>query len=87
MNLLLDLILKLYLILKNADVHELVTGGVQAKINQENMMKIPVTIPPKNILGNLKEQMSPVFHAIYLKQQENNKLTELQSLLLAKMGQ
>ena len=77
----------LYLILKNADVHELVTGGVQAKINQENMMKIPVTIPPKNILGNLKEQMSPVFHAIYLKQQENNKLTELQSLLLAKMGQ
>ena len=76
----------LYLIFKNADVHELVTGGVQAKINQENMMKIPVTIPPQHVLEGIKEQECPVFHAIYLKQQENKKLTELQSLLLAKMG-
>ena len=77
----------LYLILENADVHELVTGGVQAKINQENMMKIPVTIPPQHVLESIKKQECPVFHAIYLKQQENIKLTELQSLLLAKMGQ
>ena len=76
----------LYLILENADVHELVTGGVQAKINQENMMKIPVTIPPQHVLESIKKQECPVFHAIYLKQQENIKLTELQSLLLAKMG-
>ena len=76
----------LYLILSKAVVHELVTGGVQAKINQENMMKIPVTIPTQDILENTKEQVSPVFRVIYLKQQENTKLTLLQSLLLAKMG-
>ncbi len=77
----------LYLILVNADVHELVTGGVQAKINQENMMKIPVTIPTQQVLECIKKQEGPIFHAIYLKQQENVKLTELQSLLLVKMGQ
>ncbi len=76
----------LYLILKNADVHELVTGGVQAKINQENMMKIPVTIPPQQELENIKKRECPVFHAIYLKQLENIKLTELQSVLLSKIG-
>jgi len=77
----------LYLMLSKADVHELVTGGVQAKINQENLMKIPVTIPQQGILENAKEQVASIFREIYIKQQENEKLTELQSLLLAKMGQ
>ncbi len=76
----------IYLILKNADVHELVTGGVQAKINQENMMKIPVTIPLQEVLANSKGQVSPVFKTLFLQQKENSKLTELLSLLLAKMG-
>ena len=76
----------LFLILRNADVHELVTGGVQAKINQENMMKIPAIIPPQDKLEKIKKQISPVFQVLYLRQQENSKLTELQSLLLARMG-
>ena len=77
----------LYLMLSKADVHELVTGGVQAKINQENLMKIPVTIPQQGILESAKGQVASIFRYIYIKQQENEKLTELQSLLLAKMGQ
>ena len=77
----------LYLMLSKADVHELVTGGVQAKINQENLMKIPVTIPQQGILENAKGQVASIFRYIYIKQQENEKLTELQSLLLAKMEQ
>lgn len=76
----------LFLILRNADVHELVTGGVQAKINQENMMKIPAIIPSQDKLEKIKKQISPVFQVLYLRQQENLKLTELQSLLLARMG-
>ena len=76
----------LYLMLSKADVHELVTGGVQAKINQENLMKIPVTIPQQGILESAKGQVASIFRYIYIKQQENEKLTELQSLLLAKMG-
>ncbi|MEE3484708.1 MAG: restriction endonuclease subunit S [Bacteroidales bacterium] len=77
----------LYLMLSKADVHELVTGGVQAKINQENLMKIPVTIPQQGILESAKEHVASIFREIYIKQQENEKLTELQSLFLAKMGQ
>ena len=35
----------------------------------------------------LNEMMHPIFDIYILKKQENLKLTELQSLLLAKMGQ
>lgn len=62
------------------------TGGVQAKINQENMMKIPVIIPTQEVLALVREQLEPVFDTLYIKQKESSKLTELQSLLLAKMG-
>ena len=62
----------LYLMLSKADVHELVTGGVQAKINQENLMKIPVTIPQQGILENAKGQVASIFREIYIKQQESH---------------
>ena len=76
----------LYLLLRSANVREIVTGGVQAKINQENMMKIPVIIPPQEVLALIREQLEPVFDTLYIKQKETSKLIELQSLLLAKMG-
>ena len=76
----------LYLVLKQTKVNEYITGGVQAKINQENMMSIPVLIPLKNNLHEITERVRPLFHQLSIKKQENNKLTELQSLLLAKMG-
>lgn len=76
----------LYLILKHSKVNEYVTGGVQAKINQENMMSIPVLIPTSGIVSEIKTYLSPIFDSILIRKQENEKLTELQSLLLAKMN-
>lgn len=76
----------LYLILKHSKVNEYVTGGVQAKINQENMMKIPVLIPPKNIITELMLDIRSLFDSIIIQKRENEKLKELQSLLLARMG-
>jgi len=76
----------LYLILKHSKVNEYVTGGVQAKINQENMMSISVLIPTSGIVSEIKTYLSPIFDSIQIGKQENEKLTELQSLLLAKMG-
>ena len=76
----------LYLVLKQTKVNEYITGGVQAKINQENMMSIPVLIPLKNNLHEITERVKPLFHQLSIKKYENSKLTELQSLLLAKMG-
>lgn len=76
----------LYIVLKQTKVNEYITGGVQAKINKDNMMSIPVLIPLKNNLHEITERVRPLFHQLSIKKQENNKLTELQSLLLAKMG-
>ena len=77
----------LYLILKQTKVNEYVTGGVQAKINQENMMSIPVLIPTVNIVSEMKTNLHPIFDSIQISKRETEILTELQSLLLAKMGQ
>ena len=56
-------------------------------IKREDLENTKIAIPNINTMRKMDEQMSPIFHAKYLKQQENTKLTELQSLLLAKMGQ
>lgn len=76
----------LYLILKNTQINEYVTGGVQAKINQENMMSIPVLIPTQKELEVITKNIQPIFQLFLTKHKENEKLTKLQSLLLAKMG-
>lgn len=76
----------LYLILKQTKVNEYITGGVQAKINQENMMSIPVIIPSSEVVMGITEALRPIFGMLQIKKQENLKLTELQSLLLARMG-
>ena len=56
-------------------------------IKREDLGNAKVVIPSTDVMRKIDEQMSPIFRAKYLKQQENSKLTELQSLLLAKMGQ
>ncbi|MBR6893907.1 MAG: restriction endonuclease subunit S [Bacteroidaceae bacterium] len=76
----------LYLFLKQTNVKDIVTGGVQAKINQENMMSIPAIIPPHDLIKELRGMENPIFREIHLRKQENSKLSQLQSLLLAKMG-
>ena len=76
----------LYLVLKQTKVNEYITGGVQAKINQENMMSIPVIIPTSEVISEITYELRPIFGILQIKKQENSKLTELQSLLLARMG-
>ena len=60
--------------------------AVQANLNLETISKIPIVLPPNDIMNIFQKKVLSVFNAIYLKQQENIKLIELQSLLLAKMG-
>ena len=56
-------------------------------IKREDLDAAQVIIPSKKCLMELNEKMHPIFEIFILKKQENLKLTELQSLLLAKMGQ
>ena len=56
-------------------------------IKREDLESAVVIIPSSISLKDMDMQMSPIFDMYILKKQENLKLTELQSLLLAKMGQ
>ena len=76
----------LYMALKGVNATHLVTGAAQPKINQENMNSIPLVIPSAEEMTKYNEFMKPIFSYYKLATEENSKLSELQSLLLAKMG-
>jgi type I restriction enzyme S subunit len=56
-------------------------------IKREDLETAQVIIPSEKSMMELNKKMHPFFEMYILKKQENLKLTELQSLLLAKMGQ
>ena len=61
--------------------------AVQANLSLETISRLPIVLPPNDMMNMFHNHVALIFHSIYLKQQEISKLTELQSLLLAKMGQ
>ena len=82
------------------DIYAMLVGGVhedyckrniqqavQANLSLETMSQLPILLPPDEIMDKFHKQIISVFNTISLKQQENEKIMELQSLLLAKMGQ
>lgn len=56
-------------------------------IKREDLENAPVIIPTENVLKSLDVYMHPIFDLYVHKKKETLLLTELQSLLLAKMGQ
>lgn len=56
-------------------------------IKREDLEKAQVIIPTENALKSLDVYMHPIFNLYVHKKKENLLLTDLQSLLLAKMGQ
>jgi type I restriction enzyme S subunit len=75
----------LYSILKTVNVSDIVTGAAQPKINQENMNSINILKPKINSVCNFNEKVNPIFDRIQLKLKENQKLSEMKDLLLAKI--
>ena len=64
-----------------------IVGGVQGKLPIYNIEKIPVIIPNEVALFEFEQRIRAIDMDSKLRQKENIKQTELQSLLLAKMGQ
>ena len=62
-------------------------GTGQPHIYPRHIMSLSITLPSNDAIRMFHEKVTPFFRKINLKQQENIKLTELQSLLLARMGQ
>lgn len=77
----------LYMFLKNIDYKTIGgTSSITEAINTNMIKTMLIIMPSDDVTQKFHEQLLPVFSAIYLKQKENEKLTELQSLLLARMG-
>ena len=76
-----------YQILQQLDYNNITKGGVQSLITQTDLKAVEIIIPDGMAIMNYEKTVFSLFEMIATKQQENSKLTELQSLLLAKMGQ
>lgn len=76
-----------YQVLSNLDYEEITKGGVQSLITQTDLNKVMLVIPSQYTLNSYEKISRTIYGYIDLIDIENKNLTELQSLLLAKMGQ
>ena len=76
----------LYLTLKQMDLNSQSEGSGQPLLTQSIIYKQECVIPNQNIIREFENQGSVIYKNKILLEQENEKLTELQSLLLARMG-
>ena len=63
------------------------SGSTREAITKAEVESFPIIIPSSEILKDYSNKAESIFSHIDIQKQENSKLTELQSLLLAKMGQ
>ena len=73
-----------HLLANQDDIKKLANGGAQENLSQELIAQQPVLIICDN---KVKSLFVPILDNLIVRYKENIKLTELQSLLLAKMGQ
>ena len=76
----------LYYHLLNSDTMSLRSGTAQAQITINNVEPFEVLIPRRDVYIDFSKKAKTLYNNKLLYTQENEKLTELQSLLLAKMG-
>ena len=77
----------LYFNLIKYDFLSMDTGSAVPSMTTNILNMIKLIIPTQEILKYFNEKVSNIYDNISIKKIENSKLTELQSLLLAKMGQ
>jgi type I restriction enzyme S subunit len=68
-------------------IEQSIVGGVQGKLPIYNIEKLELLIPSKEAIREFDNMICIIDKNAKTRQLENSKLTELQSLLLAKMGQ
>lgn len=75
-----------YQILMSLDYKEIIKGGVQSLITQTDLKGVNVLIPNEETFNQYEWESATIYSLVDTKKQENKKLIELQSLLLAEMG-
>lgn len=63
------------------------SGSTREAITKSEIERFFILVPSMETIRNFDRKVSSIFQYKVLLEEENNKLNELQSLLLAKMGQ
>ena len=75
----------LYLLLSKTNIQSIVTGAVQAKVNQSNLKSIEIIIPPVEVMEKFNNLIKPLFDTIRSNNDEIKKLQKLRDTLLPKL--
>ena len=67
-------------------ISEIAIGSTQKALTIQSLSQLEMPIPNKKSLQTFGNSIQIIYNDIKIKRQENDKLTELQSLLLAKIG-
>lgn len=76
----------LYTLLANINITDIITGGVQAKINQTNLKTIKIVYPNIKTLDLYNSKISPIFNYKMNLNDSNLHLDKLKNILLSKMS-
>ena len=77
----------MYYQLLDSDTMSLRSGSAQAQITINNVEQFEIMIPAKQVCMDFSQKVKTLYQAILINKKEIEILTDLQSLLLAKMGQ
>ena len=75
----------LYLFMSNVVILGYVTGAAQPKINQQNLNRIPVILPPQKLLEKFDQMIESNFENITALKMKNATLCQTRDLLLPKL--
>ena len=75
----------LYLLLSKTNIQSIVTGAVQAKVNQSNLKSIEIIIPPAEVMEKFNKLIKPFFDTIRSNNDEIKELQKLRDTLLPKL--
>lgn len=75
----------LYIAFKNINVSSIITGAVQLKINQGNLLNYKILIPDKFILNNYIQLLNPIFRKFKSNFEQIQILEETRDSLLPKL--
>lgn len=75
----------LYIMLKNINIKNIITGAVQPKISQRNLNNIKIIIPDEKSIEAFQKNIKLIFEEILNLRKENKNLTQLRDTLLPKL--
>lgn len=76
----------IYILLKNTNVKQIITGAVQPKINQKNLREVNIVMPvKKDIVKKYSDLVNKMFFKIRILTDENERLEKLRDTLLPKL--